>query len=207
MDLFEEKIKTESNAMHYFITLSLVVLSFITIGYLPLIISLSLSTNDPSKYIDNTMIAELIGSNSFFAVILFPFVVVLLSLIIGVKFVHKKTVLSLFTSRDSFDWKRFGFSFLVWGGVMTFFFIGSILLDYPIVWNFNPTTFLMLFLISFFILPLQTTCEEVLFRGYLFQGFTEFFKKGILSVLFTGILFGLMHGSNPEVEFYYFSIL
>ena len=63
-----------------------------------------------------------------------------------------------------------------------------------------PETFFILSLISIFILPIQTTFEEIFFRGYLFQGFGVLFKKGWLSVLMTSVLFGLMHGSNPEVE-------
>jgi membrane protease YdiL (CAAX protease family) len=69
-----------------------------------------------------------------------------------------------------------------------------------ITWNLKAETFLPLLLISLFLVPLQTTCEEVLFRGYLFQGFGSIFKKGWFAVLITGLLFGLMHGANPEVE-------
>jgi membrane protease YdiL (CAAX protease family) len=76
----------------------------------------------------------------------------------------------------------------------------SYLLGYPIVYNLNSNTFYVLFLISVLLLPLQTTFEEVLFRGYLFQGFGVFFRKGWISVLVTGVLFGLMHGANPEVD-------
>ncbi len=200
MKLLEEENKIESKAIHYFLTLGLIVGTFIIIGYLPMYIALYTSSANINELADNAKIAAFLGSNTFFTLILFPFIVVLLTVLFGVKYIHKKPVLSLFTTRDSFDWKRFLFSFSVWSGIMTIFFIISILIGAPIVWNLNLSTFFMLFLISFFILPLQTTCEEVLFRGYLFQGFNEFFKKGLISVLFTGVLFGLMHSSNPEVE-------
>lgn len=69
----------------------------------------------------------------------------------------------------------------------------------PIEWNLDWPTFIPLILISLFLIPIQTTAEEVLFRGYLFQGFGFVFKKGWISILLTGILFGLLHGANPEV--------
>jgi len=80
------------------------------------------------------------------------------------------------------------------------FFLFAFLFGYPIEFNFNPTTFIPLVLISLFILPIQTTFEELFFRGYLFQSLGLIFKKGWVTVLITGVLFGLMHGSNPEVE-------
>lgn len=42
--------------------------------------------------------------------------------------------------------------------------------------------------------------EEVLFRGYLMQGFGTWFKKGFVALILTSVIFGLLHGANPEVE-------
>ena len=42
--------------------------------------------------------------------------------------------------------------------------------------------------------------EEVLFRGYLMQGFGTWFKKSFVALLLTSVIFGLLHGLNPEVE-------
>jgi membrane protease YdiL (CAAX protease family) len=49
--------------------------------------------------------------------------------------------------------------------------------------------------------PVQASFEEILFRGYLMQGISLIFKKPIIPLLFTSILFGLVHffnGSNPD---------
>ncbi|MEJ6775723.1 MAG: CPBP family glutamic-type intramembrane protease [Crocinitomicaceae bacterium] len=146
-----------------------------------------------------TKIPESADLNLTLSLLLIPFSFVLTGILLSVKFIHKRPVLSVFTSRKSFDWKRFGFSFLVWGVVMFAFMIVSMNTGAPIEWNLNFTTFIPLLFISLFLIPIQTTAEELLFRGYLFQGFGFFFKKGWIAILLTGTLFGLLHLANPEV--------
>jgi membrane protease YdiL (CAAX protease family) len=68
------------------------------------------------------------------------------------------------------------------------------------VWNFKPLPFFILVVISFLFLPIQTSMEELLFRGYLMQGFGTWFKKSFVALLLTSVIFGLLHGLNPEVE-------
>ena len=67
-------------------------------------------------------------------------------------------------------------------------------------WNFNPNSFIMLVGISFFIIPLQTSFEELFFRGYLIQSFGRRFNTPLFPMLLSGVIFGLMHFSNPEVN-------
>ena len=145
-----------------------------------------------------TKIPDSADLNLTLSLLLIPFSFVLIGILLCVKFIHKRPVLSVFTSRKSFDWKRFGFSFLVWGVVMFAFMIVAMNTGAPIEWNPNFTTFIPLLFISLFLIPIQTTAEELLFRGYLFQGFGFIFKKGWISILLTGTLFGLLHLANPE---------
>lgn len=192
--------KKGKNLPLYFLTIGIVIASFTIGGYFPMVYLFSELGNQAQAINITTDMASMVGLNTFFAVLLIPFVLAFFTLLACVKWIHKKRVISLFTGRETFDWRRFFFSFLVWGGIMSVFFIASFLFGAPILWNFNPATFFILFLISVLILPIQTAFEEIFFRGYLFQGFQRFFQKGFVSVLLSGILFGLMHGSNPEVE-------
>jgi hypothetical protein len=146
-----------------------------------------------------TKIPKSADLNITLSLLLIPFSFVLIGIMLSVKFIHKRSVLSVFTTRKSFDWKRFGFSFLVWGLVMFAFMILSMNTGTQIEWNLNVTTFIPLLFISLFLIPIQTTAEELLFRGFLFQGFGFVFKKGWISIFLTGTLFGLLHLANPEV--------
>jgi membrane protease YdiL (CAAX protease family) len=67
-------------------------------------------------------------------------------------------------------------------------------------WNFKPMPFFVLVFISFLFLPLQTSFEELLFRGYLMQGIGVLVRNAWLPLLITSIIFGLLHGANPEVD-------
>jgi len=65
--------------------------------------------------------------------------------------------------------------------------------------NFQPIPFLILVVISTLLVPIQTSVEELIFRGYLMQGFANLFKNKWLPLLLTSSIFGLMHFANPEV--------
>lgn len=147
-----------------------------------------------------TSIPEEVDLNALLSLMLLPFAVALLTMVLCMRYLHHRPIVSLFTARERFDWKRFFLSFFIWGAVSGIFLGVMIASGAPIKWNFNPSTFVMLTLVSLFIMPLQTTAEEVFFRGLLFQGLGRVFGKAWISLLITSALFGLLHGSNPEVE-------
>lgn len=175
----------------YFLTFSISIFAL----FLGNIFILAFIDFNPDRLLDGSF-----DKNTVLTLQLLPFALVLLALMMCIRFLHRRPILSLFTSRERFDWKRFFLSFVIWGGIMTVFMLVDIGLGAPIQWNLNWESFLPLVLISLFILPLQTTAEEALFRGYLFQAFGSAFKHGGVSILITGTLFGLLHGANPEVQ-------
>ncbi|MGX1825119.1 CPBP family intramembrane glutamic endopeptidase, partial [Heyndrickxia sporothermodurans] len=66
--------------------------------------------------------------------------------------------------------------------------------------DFQFSNFLLLILISLILTPVQTTAEELLFRGFLLQFFAKFTKSPIVLSLIIGGIFGILHFSNPEME-------
>ena len=100
------------------------------------------------------------------------------------------------------------FAFFLWGLITVLLLIGDYLFnptDYQ--WNFKLLPFIILFIISITLIPIQASFEEYIFRGYLLHGFTSFFKKPWLSLVMTSVIFGCLHLSNPEVEKIGYSIL
>lgn len=113
---------------------------------------------------------------------------------------HNRTWRSLLTGRKHFDWSRFLFSF----GIMAAIIIAQVLLSYKLhpedfELQFQLKPFIVLFLISIVLVPLQAGFEEAFLRGYLLQGIGAVFKNRWLPLIVTSVGFGLMHGSNPEV--------
>ncbi len=122
-------------------------------------------------------------------------------LFVLVRVLHKRSVTSLITSRKKTDWKRVFFAFGFWFLISTAM-LGVDYLSAPenFEWNFDLYPFVGLVIISLLFMPLQTSFEELLFRGYLMQEIGVKVKNKWFPLLFTSILFGVMHGFNPEVE-------
>ena len=129
------------------------------------------------------------------------FVMGLLALLFSVKQIHLRSITSLITSREHIDWNRvfFGFGFWFLLSVM-FLAIDYWMAPEHFVYNFKPVPFAILVVVAFVFIPLQTSFEELLFRGYLMQGIGILFRSAAVPFLFTSIGFGLMHAFNPEIE-------
>ncbi|NMH88131.1 CPBP family intramembrane glutamic endopeptidase [Flavivirga algicola] len=156
---------------------------------------------DQSRMNDTNYIMSLFEPNLNLVFVLLPFVGGLLALLLAVKYLHKQSLKHLTTTRKKIDWKRFWFIFFLWGIVSSSF----VLIDYyftpeDYVLNFKLQPFLILCVIAILLVPLQTSFEEYLFRGYLMQGIGIILKNKWAPLIITSLVFGLLHIANPEVE-------
>ena len=149
--------------------------------------------------ISQNEIVRILGNNRFLAWLVVPFLFVALFLVIHTKFVHKRTVLSIFSGRENFDWKRVLFSFSLLFSVLSLFLFIQYLSSDSLIFQFDLQKFIPLFFIAIFLLPIQTSCEELLFRSYILQGIKLRTKKNSIAVLISGIMFGAIHIGNPEI--------
>ncbi|WP_396153005.1 lysostaphin resistance A-like protein [Flavobacterium sp.] len=140
------------------------------------------------------------GVNFTFVSIIGPLSFACVLLLLWVKFIHNQSITSLTTARKSIDWNRIFFSFSIW----SFVTIASTLILYftapeSFVVNFDPLNFFPFLLLAILFIPLQTSFEEYLFRGYLMQGIGVATKSRLIPLIITSITFGVMHIANPEV--------
>lgn len=149
---------------------------------------------------ETTMLTTLESNTTLFFMLL-SFAFGLLGLLIVVKKIHKLALVSLTTSRKKIDWKRARFAFVFWGVISSIFvLIDYFLMPESYILNFNLKPFLILVAISIVMIPLQTSFEEYLFRGYLMQGIGVLVKNRWFPLILTSIVFGGMHFWNPEVD-------
>lgn len=158
-------------------------------------------TIDQSRMNDTMYLMGLFEPNVNLVFILLPFAGGLLFLLAAVKWLHNQSITALTTARPKIDWKRFWFIFFCWGAVSS----GMILIGYfmspeDYVLNFNLKPFLILCVIAILLVPLQTSFEEYLFRGYLMQGIGVATKSKWIPLLITSVVFGMLHIANPEVD-------
>ena len=203
MNFIQQAYKGKNEWYHWLTTLFLVFLGWQILGVIPLVIAAAAKSKNIAEFLEfaqtNFMTAG-IDKNLLLFLIIFTFFVGLLFLFIGVKYIHKRTITSLITSRKKVDWKRFFYGFFVWGFIaITFSYISILLAPENFIWNFNAKPFFILVAISFLFIPFQTSLEELLFRGYLMQGLGVLAKNRWLPLIFTSVVFGLLHGANPEV--------
>jgi len=150
---------------------------------------------------DQNKIMTVLDSNLTLFLMLLSFAVGLVGVYLVVKYLHKQPFLKLTTSRKKTDWGRIGFSF----GLVVITTLGFTLLDYysnpeDYVVQFQLVPFLILAVIAIVMIPLQTSFEEYLFRGYLMQGIGVMAKNKWVPLLITSVIFGGLHFFNPEVE-------
>jgi membrane protease YdiL (CAAX protease family) len=180
---------------------SLLVFIASLIGQVPLLIAVGIKSFT-TKQLPSTEsdIYKMFDSNLFLFLILISFVFALIGLFFVVKYLHNQSFISIITSRKSIDWKRIFFAFGIWGFISASLIVSSYFINsYEIKLQFNLIPFLILALITFIFMPIQTSTEELVFRGYLMQGFFNLAKNKWFPLVMTSVIFGTMHIFNPEV--------
>jgi hypothetical protein len=114
---------------------------------------------------------------------------------------HKQPFVALTTSRKKTDWGRvfFGFALIA---ITTIVVTSLDFYNNPenYVLQFDLVPFIILAVIAVIMIPLQTSFEEYLFRGYLMQGIGVLTKNRWLPLIVTSVIFGALHMANPEVD-------
>ncbi|MDG5491853.1 CPBP family intramembrane glutamic endopeptidase [Psychroserpens sp. SPM9] len=190
---------------------SVIIFAASFIGQLPLMGALVFKVMDTGRdvtEINEQSMYSILDSNVFLFLALVSFVFAFVGLWIAVKTIHKQKMVAIATSRPKLDWKRIWFAFIFWGVVSS----GLVLMDYFLtpenyVYNFEPQRFIILAVIAITLIPIQTSLEEYVFRGYLMQGFGMLAKNKLFPLIMTSLIFGLLHIANPEIDKLGYSLL
>jgi len=174
-----------------------------TIGSIPLIISMIAHPESVTKLAENPTDLSVLGIDPILGLValLFPFIIGLGAFILLVKPLNLRSFMAVINGTNSFRWNRFFISAIVWAAISALYLFISLKLD-PGNFTLNNTskTLIPLIIISVLLVPFQASFEEVLFRGYLMQGFSVIIRNRFFPLIMTSLLFGLMHGLNPEIK-------
>ena len=154
---------------------------------------------------DPATLMTVLDSNLTLFLMLLSFVFGLIAVVVVVKYLHKQPLVAATTSRKKVDWGRIWFSFLL----IAITTIVLTVIDYygnpdDYVVQFEAVPFIILAVIAILMIPLQTSFEEYLFRGYLMQGNTIMiyyigtgFFLGIITLMDEGMELALgFHAGN-----------
>jgi len=211
MKHLESSFNGKNNFWRYLVMMLLIFAATNTIGSLPLtIVSLVKSSGNQQTLSEissdlNSLTTMGISQNMILSLVLFAFVVGLVTYFLMVKPMHDRTFLQTITGAKEIRWSRALIAGAVWIVLMAaylFIYLGVDPENFSI--NNSSSSLIVLALIAIALIPFQAAFEEVIFRGYLMQGFTLLVPNRLFPVISTSVLFALMHSLNPEVKEYGF---
>lgn len=178
----------------------LITLVMFFLGHIPLIVFASreaVRLGTSIEQIGTLALHPDVDRNLFLLLMLIPFAIGFATLQFLISRLHRRSLRSVMTGRPHFDWRRTALGFVVWSlvnGAATFAILPAISYDY----QFNASAFWPLLAIGLLLIPIQTTFEEVFFRGYLAQGLSLLLKNKLATFLLVTMMFTLIHVANPE---------
>lgn len=150
---------------------------------------------------------ELMGIdlNLGLALMVFPFILAFFTIVWIIRPLHNRSFGTVVNGGRKVRWGRMMLSAFIWAGMSGLWLLYSVRND-PGNFSLNNTsgTLLILAVLSLVLIPFQAAFEEILFRGYLMQGFAVLARNRWVPIVVTSLLFGLMHSLNPEVQEYGF---
>lgn len=170
-------------------------LTFLLASFFDLDVELLFSTAD-----EDLAAIRALSAWSSAATILISFLPLFIATLLAYRIFLKKNIKSLLTSRDKYSYKR------TWIGFASLALISIAFGSLDLIFNwdsytfsFKASAFLPYLLIAFTLLPIQTTAEELFFRGWI-QGWLDNGKRRQWSIsILSGAIFSLPHLANPEV--------
>lgn len=135
------------------------------------------------------------------ATVLISFVPLFLATLLAYRLFLRRNIRALFTSQDKYSWRNTWIGFAVMSMILLILGGSDLLLNSDsYTWSLQLSVFLPYLLIAFTLLPIQTTAEELFFRGWL-QQWLDNGRRSIWFICFAGgLLFAAPHMFNPEVS-------
>jgi len=172
---------------------------FLSVLFYKIIQSKGTIAINPKNFMDFSNFG--LSKNLTLFLFLFVFVVILIVAVLLIKALHKRSFAETVNGAKKIRINRCLTGAAVWGIIMVIFFFGDFFLNPGnFRLQFEISAFIPLLFIALLLIPVQTTTEELLFRGYLTQGLAGWTNNRWIAILVPGFLFGLMHSMNPEVK-------
>jgi membrane protease YdiL (CAAX protease family) len=170
-------------------------LTFLLASYFDLDVELLFSTAD-----EDLATIRALPAWSSATTVLISFLPLLIATLLAYRIFLKKNLKSLFTSHDKYSYKRTWIGFASLALISIAFGSFDLILNWDsYTFSFKASAFLPYLLIAFTLLPIQTTAEELFFRGWIQRWLDNGKKKQWSISILSGAIFSLPHLANPEV--------
>ncbi len=143
-----------------------------------------------------------LGLVEYYLFVMAGFLCFFAGVLIAVSLVHRRHPRTLVTARKRINWHRVGHGFVAW--FVPYCLIGGLgqYLFYPDTFSLNSDllTFALFVPIALVLTAIQTTTEELFFRGYVVQGASLIWSNRVFLAIASAMIFTLPHLLNPEVS-------
>ncbi len=205
--MFLHNAKLGKNNWWRYVLSLVIIFTGISIGQIPMLmvlkaqqLKLNISDEEFATHVSNMSLdAFEISSTIGLLFILTPFTLSFLAFAFTFKPIFKRKFVTLLTGRTRLDWKRVFSGFIFWIFAATIL-IFILIPDLGEAYQFELSAFIPLFIIAILLIPFQTTLEEIIFRGFIFQGIGLFTKRATIPLIVSSVLFAAAHLANPEFQ-------
>jgi erythromycin esterase-like protein/membrane protease YdiL (CAAX protease family) len=140
------------------------------------------------------------------------FAALLLGLWLMINKLHNRSFATLIYDKSKFSWKLWFFGFLAWSPMLILL---SFLFQYQdfnrfLSFGFSLSQIFFLFFVGIICLGIQSTAEEIIFRGYALQGMSLKLKSSLLLALVNALVFASLHlgyGFQSLIESFVFGVV
>lgn len=170
----------------YALAIVLVLFCWLTLGYLPYF---WLAASDH------------INTLTVYLAVNFSILMMLAGLALGMRILHHRPLMTLVSVERRLAWRRVVQAAAVWGGIgLVAAAVEHVLYPDRYFVSFEPAEFFIFAAIAIVLTPIQTTTEELLFRGYVMQGLSLFMRRPFAIAALSAAIFTLPHLMNPEMR-------
>ena len=161
---------------------------WLALGYVPYLVLVGAGVSD--------QLLEYLAVN-------FSIFMMLAGLVLTVKFIHGRPLLTLITPEASVYWMRVARGAMVWAVIAAaIVVIEDALFPGRYYLSFDAGRFFAFFALVLVLTPIQAGAEELVFRAYSMQGLALLTRRPALIAVASSVLFTVPHLLNPEVHQY-----
>lgn len=127
---------------------------------------------------------------------LLPWALSICGLALGIRCFHKRPLITFFTIKKKLRLKKIVYA----AGIWFLFTVIQALISFAnnpdsIEFTFNINIFIPALFVCIILVPLQVSAEELIYRGYLLQGFHNIINNRWFPLICTSLLFMISHAS------------
>jgi uncharacterized protein len=170
----------------YLLGVALILFCWLALGYLPYLWMIADGTITPFD---------------FYLAVNFSILMMLAGLAFAMRFLHRRPVMTLVNRERRLDWRRIGQAAAVWSAIgLAAAAVEHSLYPDRYYLTFDAGQFVLFAAVAIVLTPLQTTTEELVFRGYAMQALSLRMHQPLAVAALSALVFTLPHLLNPEMR-------